>query len=59
MNGWRFVLHLGGNRCSILPAIAKKYLGSVGFHFGRTALPWMVTDPAIPAALAKPARATG
>ena len=58
MNGWRSCT-LCGNRCSILLTIAKTHVGRVGLHFGRTALPWMVTDPATPAALAKPARATG
>jgi hypothetical protein len=33
--------------------------GNAECHFGRTVLPWIATDPAIPAALPKPARAAG
>ena len=59
MNGWRRVLHPVWKLVLHLAPIAKTHLGRVGLHFGRIALPWMVTDPATPAALAKPARATG
>lgn len=57
---------VGGSSCTCVEIAAPSCLLSprhisaeLVFYFGRTAPPWMVTEPATPAALAKPARATG